>query len=288
MVINKKYKRLSKTVELILPSIRVNPMPLLRYKLEKRNNKEIEERIKTAMGFIKLQTSDTYDLLALTKEELFELKGELKNYIEDDSAVRMNQMLDFIYDSFSEETWQSLSESEKNTIYYSRRRDFNSTSEKCKRIKPERENNLAKIILKTHPKMMTYNSQFRQKKLPDFVKDIELANAKAYFFVEKFLIQDIASNREPVYTQMTVESLSEFNEFHKLVRSAVSSEEVKTLKVNYHVRKMNDLHVFYIKYSKLSFKQRNFATNLMNEYLSQIQTVPEEYKTKIIALQKIP
>ncbi len=238
----------------------------------------LDERVRVAMDYVKSHVGTLYDLLALTRKELSELESGLKQYVTADSSFRIEQMILFIDRSFPSEQWGRLTNSEKKAITYTRKRDADSNSGEFSQMTKEREERLARIILKLYDRMVEGNSQFRTDETPArYVLSWQLSdtmNTSTVFYVENFLVEKVLAQRDPLYANTVYQNLTKVLQFHRQIRHLLEPSEIASLSVAYHTRKMDNLKGWLNKRGSLTPLQQRFAENLMKEYVARVKDSP--------------
>ncbi len=251
---------------------------------DKNDTSAFVESIDTAITSIKRYVGALYDLRALTRDELYALNNGLNEYMTATSPFRIEQMIDFAIPHFSTGRWNRLTESEKNTLIYTKKRDGERISGEFNRIAPDREDRVARIILKLYDRMVDENSSFRTLSEKSLKSISNAFNASAVFYVEKFLVEKVRAQRDPLYARTIYQNLEGVLQFHKKIKGILTPSDIGFLRVDYNVRKIRDLNGWLKKHGSLTPKQRIFAKNLMTQYVAQVQTSPVWTQEKVRSL----
>jgi len=260
-----------------LPAIAEPNVLTLRNLLDQNPGKVLSKKARDAIQYINAQTDSRYDLLALTAKELMSLQKGMTEFLAGESANRADQLYDFIF-RLPRVAWAQLSESEKNTIKYSRKRDWKSAPGEFKSMRSDREKKLVEIIMKSHQTMTDYNAQFTGEHYRDVIKNVE---SSAIFFTEKFLVQNVALAREPVYTKTALKNLLSFMKYNSEVTQALDKDDLDALDLDQQITLMARLVAYHREHNKLTVNQRKFAFDLMAQYSMKLQMAPDDIKEKV-------
>lgn len=232
------------------------------------------EQINAAMNYVKGFVGTLYDLPALTREELLGLNSGLRQYMAADSPSRIEHMSNFITPRFSADQWGRLTNSERDTLTYTRKRDADSATDTFSPMTKGREDRLARIILKLYDKMVKGNSHFRTRQDCSLENIPDTLNASAIFYTEKFLLENVRVQREPLYAQAIDQSLPKVLRFHNQMCRVLGASELTSLNITYHIGKMCNLRNSLGKWNSLTPRQRDYARNLMSEYVTRVKSSP--------------
>lgn len=231
----------------------------------------LSQQITKAMDYVKNHVGTLYDLSALTRKELLELDAGLRQYMAADSSSRIEHMSNFITPRFSDDQWGRLTNSERDTLTYTRKRDADSASGEFCRMTAEREETLARIILRMYDQMVEGNTLFRTPPQTPSDHISHAPHASAVFYVENFLVEKVRARREPLYARAIDQNLPEVLKFHRQMRGILGPSEIASLRVDYPVKKMYNLMNWLSTHRSLTPKQRRFAKSLMKEYVIRVK-----------------
>ncbi len=269
-----------------LPELTEPKILTLREELEKTTDLALKEKVETAVAYVNQQVGPIYDLHSLSSQELFELQQGLERFNEMPSNQRLERTFDFVNAYLPPDAWNGLSAQEQDLIHYTRLRDKNSDPGEFRAMTRDREERLATTILKAYTRMVDRHGQYRQSPIPTSQFPDKNGNAGQVLFVEQWLTEKIDPYREDVYSQVTDQNLRGVLDFHSGVEARLTPEEMQGVNVGYQVNKMRNLSTFYEGRHSLSTKQRQFAFDLMTQYIASISNLPDVLMNKLAEPEK--
>ncbi|MBW3015823.1 hypothetical protein KY330_05340 [Candidatus Woesearchaeota archaeon] len=231
-------------------------------------------KIHEAIKFVKSKVGEMYDLKGLTKDELFGLQAELQSEAKKSIPEKLDRLIDFANVYIPGWGWDTLCNSEKNTIKYTRQRDRHTASHETRNGRNSRIEELANIVLNTH-RMVEANEQYRH---------IKCGPGEGYdgYIVERYLSEQVSSKRIPLHNRIVANDLESFIRFHEeYVVPSLSEQEIGSLDIETDYGFMKNLLSYYQKKNKLTPKKRQFAFDLMVRYIPKITMADESIKEKL-------